>query len=111
MCGLRSSDRTGQTNCLPSHPLWALISSRTKAALAAKKQRGERVGNPRLTEVSRAGRDMQAERADQFAANLMLVIDEIRTAGVTTLRGIAEALNPHSPDEVAILSIRTPVLI
>ena len=71
----------------------ALISSRTKAALAAKKQRGERLGNPRLNETGYVGRVMQAERADRFAANVMPVIAEIRATGVTTLKGIAEALN------------------
>jgi DNA invertase Pin-like site-specific DNA recombinase len=70
-----------------------LISSRTKAALAAKKQRGERLGNPRLTEVGYVGRVMQAERADRFAANVMPIVEEIRATGVTTLKGIAEALN------------------
>jgi DNA invertase Pin-like site-specific DNA recombinase len=72
----------------------ALISARTKAALAAKKQRGEQVGNPQqLIAVSGAGRALQAARADEFAANVMPIIDGIRTAGITTLKGIAEALN------------------
>jgi DNA invertase Pin-like site-specific DNA recombinase len=70
----------------------AMISARTKEALAAKKQRGARLGNPRLAEVS-AGRDAQAARADQFAANLLPMINEIRGSGVTSFMGIAAALN------------------
>jgi hypothetical protein len=35
---------------------------------------------------------LQAERADQFAASLMPVIDGIYAATVTTLEGIAAAL-------------------
>jgi DNA invertase Pin-like site-specific DNA recombinase len=72
----------------------ALISARTKAALAAKKQRGEPVGDiRRLAEGSQRGRAIQAARADQFAANVLPIIEELRSAGVTTLKGIAAALN------------------
>lgn len=72
----------------------ALISARTKAALAAKKARGERwVSNPHLAEDSAAGRAKRTAQADQFAANVMPVIEAIRAAGVATLKEIAEALN------------------
>jgi DNA invertase Pin-like site-specific DNA recombinase len=73
----------------------ALISARTKAALAAKRQRGEQVGDIRHLgpEGQAAGRAIQVARADQFAANVLPIIEELRSAGVTTLMGIAAALN------------------
>jgi DNA invertase Pin-like site-specific DNA recombinase len=70
-----------------------VISSRTKAALAAKKARGEPVGNPdRFRAISPAGRAVLVRGANQFAANLIPVIDSIRATGVTELKAIAEAL-------------------
>jgi uncharacterized MAPEG superfamily protein len=63
--------------------------------LAAKKQRGERwVGNPRPSEARVAGVAVRQAHADPFAAHVMPVIEAIRAAaGVTTLKGIAAALN------------------
>jgi DNA invertase Pin-like site-specific DNA recombinase len=79
----------------------ALISARTKAALAAKKQRGERwVSNPRLSEASAAGVAVRSAHADQFAANVLPVINEIRATGVTELKGIAAALNARGVSTV-----------
>lgn len=70
------------------------ISARTKAALVAKKQRGERwVSNPRLDEAGAVGTAVRVARANQFAANVMPVIDSIRATGVTQFKYIAEALN------------------
>jgi DNA invertase Pin-like site-specific DNA recombinase len=76
----------------------ALISARTKAALAAKKQRGEQVGDIRHlgAEGGKIGRAIQVARADQFAANVMPIIEELRSAGITTLKGIAAALNARA---------------
>ena len=73
----------------------ALISARTKAALAAKKQRGEPVGDIRHLgpEGQQIGRAVLVARADQFAANIMPIIEELRAAGITSLKGIARALN------------------
>ena len=71
----------------------ALISARTREALAAKKARGKPVGNQRFAEITPAGREAQAARADKFAANIMPIIEQIRATGVTTLKGIAESLN------------------
>ena len=45
-----------------------LISERTRAALAAKKAQGARLGNPdNLAEAGCIGRDVQVSGADQFA--------------------------------------------
>ncbi len=77
----------------------AQVSQRTKAALKAAKARGRKLG---WSIPSRCGEQAQASlkgvlgnraRADQFAANVLPVIRDIERAGVTTLQGIAEALN------------------
>lgn len=78
-----------------------LISVRTKEALAAKKARGERwVSNPNLAEARVAGVAVRVAHADQFAANVIPIIEAIRAAGVTTLKGIAEALNARGVQAV-----------
>ena len=75
------------------------ISERTKAALAAAKARGKalgwsipsRIGEQRA--ASERGAEANRNRAQQFAANTMPVVDSIRNAGVGSFEGIAEALN------------------
>ena len=69
------------------------ISDRTKAALAAAKARGIQLGNPNPEASLRRARATRTRQADQFAGNAIPVIDAIKAAGVTTLRGIADALN------------------
>jgi DNA invertase Pin-like site-specific DNA recombinase len=77
-----------------------LISTRTKAALAAAKARGKKLGGNRgvvLTEAARAsGRAFQAARADGRAADLQPVIRELQRRGVTSLQGIARAMNERN---------------
>src|SRR4030088_2675476 len=59
-----------------------MISERTKAALAAKKATGARLGNPtNLCVAGSLGRIAQAQAADDFAANLMPAIRAIRNSG------------------------------
>ena len=74
-----------------------LISSRTKAALAAAKARGKKLGGNRgvkLTAKARAaGRAVVAKRATARAADLAPIIAEIRAAGIDSLRGISAVLN------------------
>lgn len=76
-----------------------MISARTMAALAASKARGRRLGwsiEGRQQEQRRAalkGAGAGRARADAFAANIGPVVASMRAAGVTTLAGIAEALN------------------
>jgi len=75
-----------------------LISQRTRAALAAAKARGKRLGwaNPARQDqaqaTSRAAAANRAE-ADRHAANVLPIVQAIRAAGIDTLKGIAEALN------------------
>jgi len=71
-----------------------LISERTRAALAAKKQRGEALGNPRnIAQAGQAGRDALRAEADRFAANLLPIIRSIQSAGRIGMGAIAKQLN------------------
>jgi DNA invertase Pin-like site-specific DNA recombinase len=71
-----------------------LISERTKAALAAKKASGIKLGNPRnIAQAGELGRSVQTATADQFVANLVPVVRAIQNSGATTLEAITQALN------------------
>jgi DNA invertase Pin-like site-specific DNA recombinase len=73
-----------------------MISARTKAALAAAKRRGVKLGGDRggrLTAKARAaGRAVQRQRARSRALDLVPTIKELQEAGCTSLRAIAAAL-------------------
>ncbi len=70
------------------------ISARTKAALAAAKARGVKLGGPLIREVSAFGRQAQVDRADRFAGNVRpIIVDIQKRTGITSLAGIAAALN------------------
>lgn len=69
-----------------------LISSRTKGALAAAKARGVRLGNPHAAAAAARSRAARTAKAVQKAENVGPIITSIRAAGVTSLRGIADAL-------------------
>jgi DNA invertase Pin-like site-specific DNA recombinase len=68
----------------------ALISQRTKAALAAAKAKGKQLGNPRLAEARATANLARKVDADKFAAGIMPIIREI---GDRPLRAIAAELN------------------
>jgi DNA invertase Pin-like site-specific DNA recombinase len=71
-----------------------LISERTKAALAAKKAQGAKLGNRRnIATAGSLGRGALVASADQFAANLLPLIQGIQSTGATTLEAITRALN------------------
>ena len=73
-----------------------LISSRTKAALAAAKARGTRLGGHRgikLSEQSQAaGRAAQADRAKLRATDLAPVLSRLNSEGITSASAVARAL-------------------
>jgi DNA invertase Pin-like site-specific DNA recombinase len=71
-----------------------LIAERTRAALAAKKAGGAKLGNPRnLADGAVVGRRVQMTEADRFAANTLPIVAGIRGSGARALREIADALN------------------
>jgi DNA invertase Pin-like site-specific DNA recombinase len=68
------------------------ISERTKAALAAAKARGIKLGSPIAREtavLARAARSTYAKRAN---ANTKSLIRDLQSSGVDTLTGLARAL-------------------
>jgi DNA invertase Pin-like site-specific DNA recombinase len=74
------------------------ISDNTKAALAAAKRRGVKLGGYRagakLTAKARqAGVKAVQARADARAADLAPIVRELQAAGTTSLRAIADELN------------------
>ena len=72
----------------------ALISSRTKAALQAKKAAGATLGNrTNLDEARKLGAASNARDADTFAANVLPIVQQLQASGVTALRALADALN------------------
>ena len=89
-----------QANKLTVHILAAvaehereLISQRTREALAAAKARGVKLGNPNIAMARAKGQLVIKSKADKHAQNVLPIITAIRDAGVTSLRGMANALN------------------
>lgn len=74
------------------------ISARTKAALAAAKARGVKLGCPNgASHLRTYGNELGVEavirNADQRAGKLADVVKEIQTKGIISLKGIADELN------------------
>jgi len=79
-----------------------LISERTKAALAAAKARGVKLGNPNGARALRGKQvgNTQAvaavrANAEDRAANLRAIVDDLRAQGFTSVRVVATQLNQH----------------
>jgi DNA invertase Pin-like site-specific DNA recombinase len=77
-----------------------LISERTKAALAAAKARGVKLGNPNGARALRGKQVGNAQavaavkaNAERRATNLRAIVDDLRSKGTTSLRAIAAELN------------------
>ena len=77
-----------------------LISERTKAALAAAKARGVKLGNPNGARALRGKQvgNRQAvavvgANAERRAGNLRAIVDDLRCHGITSVRAIAAQLN------------------
>ena len=71
----------------------AMISARTKAALAAAKANGAKLESLKLREARQKAVETIEATADRHAANVLPIICEMQQAGATTLRQIAHALN------------------
>lgn len=71
----------------------ALIAKRTRDALQAKKARGETLGSPNMEMVAVAGRSAVIANAAARAENILPIIRTVQASGITTLAGIATALN------------------
>jgi DNA invertase Pin-like site-specific DNA recombinase len=77
-----------------------LIGERTKAALAAAKARGVKLGNPNGARALRGKQVGNKEaiaviktRAQERAENLRAIIADMRGGGITSVRDIADELN------------------
>ncbi len=75
-----------------------LISVRTKAALAAAKKRGVKLGKNNLTHAGQIkgsinANEQRIELANQRAIDLIQTIDNVKESGITTYAGIANELN------------------
>jgi len=73
-----------------------MISARTKAALAAAKARGVRLGNPHLLTrcpvLAGRAREMQQAEARRRTKAVLPYLEQARAAGATTLWQLADAL-------------------
>jgi DNA invertase Pin-like site-specific DNA recombinase len=77
-----------------------VISERTTRALQAAKARGKILGNPNgARALQRAGKGNAAAvaeiraKADRHAQDVLPIVDDIRSTGISGLRGIAAELN------------------
>jgi DNA invertase Pin-like site-specific DNA recombinase len=77
-----------------------LISERTKAALAAAKARGVKLGNPNGARALKGKQVGNKEavaavrlKADEHARNLRSIVEDIRAQGITSVRKMADELN------------------
>jgi DNA invertase Pin-like site-specific DNA recombinase len=69
-----------------------VISMRTKAALAAAKKRGVKLGTPDPMAGSRKGTEKIKKNADEFAVETYAIIKELKKYGCETLEEIAKGL-------------------
>ena len=70
---------------MPRRPQWReAISERAKAALAAAKARGTRLGTPDAAGAVERMRVARKAQAAQFSANVLPIIREVQAAGYTS---------------------------
>jgi len=69
------------------------IRVRTAEALKKAKSRGVKLGNPNWRNALVSACDGNRKGADEFAGDIYPIIQEIRSAGLTSFTAIAQALN------------------
>src|SRR5262245_16167503 len=77
------------------------ISDRTKAALQAAKARGTRLGAPNCRETVAKARAARWRGAEGARANILAIVRDIQTAGISSNNGIAKALMSRGIKTVA----------
>jgi len=70
-----------------------LISERTRLGLAAAKSKGVKLGTPNPEKAVAAMMTANKTGKTDFIAKVFPIIEEIKSAGVQTLQGIADCLN------------------
>ena len=70
-----------------------LISQRTKEALRLKKEQGVILGNPNAAEALKKARATKSALAASYNVETRKIIEEIKSCGIVSLVGIADALN------------------
>jgi hypothetical protein len=80
----------------PAEKERVLISERTKAALAAAKRSGRKLGTAGSVETAARARVARSEQATKANATTRAVIAEIRRTGKTTLAAIAQELEARA---------------
>jgi DNA invertase Pin-like site-specific DNA recombinase len=78
----------------------ALISERTRAALQAVKARGRKLGSPIAAQTAVKARAARSTYARAASASARAVVRDVQASGITTLKGIAAALQARG--------VRTP---
>lgn len=69
-----------------------VIAQRTRAALAAAKMRGVKLGNPMAAAQAQVAAHAAKDQADRYAMELMPVIDGLKLQGITAYAQLARAL-------------------
>jgi DNA invertase Pin-like site-specific DNA recombinase len=70
-----------------------LISERTRLGMAAAKTKGVKLGTPNPEKAVAAMISANKSAKVEFAAKVFPIIEEIKSAGVSTLRGVCACLN------------------
>ena len=83
-----------------------MISQRTKAALAAVKATGRKLGSKNIVEVAKKGRNARTKIAQEHAEMIFPTIMRVKSYGITTYRGIAKELTERKLDTAAMYARR-----
>src|SRR5881394_2075398 len=88
-----SAAERSSTSALVAQRERELISERTRLGMAAAKKKGVRLGTPNPQKAVAAMKVANKTAKTEFAAKVFPIIEEIKSAGVQTLREICDCLN------------------